>query len=380
MTYSAFGFSALLAACAAFTACAEEMPGYEHIFVIVAENKKFDQIIGRPEAPRLNGLAKEYGLATQFYGEVHPSEGNYVAMLAGDTFGIHDDDAWYCEPLKRDGHCLHSMLPGYVSHSISAPSLMDQLEGAKLTWKGYFEDLPEPGSLAIYDPAQEHPDPGRPSMLYASKHNGFVNFERVRQDPGLAQKIVPLGQLHKDLAAGAMPNYAHIVFNQCNDMHGLYRSAVPTPPEDCGVGRGEAETSTGPVKRGDAAIGSIVDEIVAAPVWSKPGNVAIVITWDEDGWNTAGPQGCCGFDPHSEANFGGGHIATIVVTNHGPRHAEDPQPYNHYSLLRSTEEAFGIREYLGLAGASDKGVKAMTPLFALPPEPAGTGAADLSPR
>ena len=64
------------------------------------------------------------------------------------------------------------------------------------------------------------------------------------------------------------------------------------------------------------------------------------------------------------ANFGGGHVPAIVIANHGPRHAVDMEPYNHYSLLRTTEEAFGMAEYIGLAGAADKGVKAMTPLFA----------------
>jgi hypothetical protein len=242
---------------------------------------------------------------------------------------------------------------------------MDQLEEARLTWKGYFEDLPAPGSLVIYDPSKEHPDGARPMMLYASKHNGFVNFERVRQDPKLAEKIVPLGQLHADLSADAVPNYAQIVLNQCNDMHGLSRNAAPPPPEDCIADHRRPESFAGAVRRGDTAIGAVVDEIMAAPVWSRPGNVAIVLTWDEDGDNSKGKQGCCGFDPGSPANFGGGHIATIVVTNHGPRHTEDPEPYNHYSLLRTTEEAFGIGEYLGFAGAAGKGVKAMTPLFAV---------------
>ena len=171
---------------------------------------------------------------------------------------------------------------------------------------------------------------------------------------------MPLGQLAVDLAAGAAPNYAHIVLNQCNDMHGM---RDPGPIADCAVGRNNPGTLAALVRRGDAAIGGIVDRIMAAPLWAKAGNTAIVITWDEDGGNTEGAQGCCGFEPGSVANFGGGHVATIVVTNHGPRHVVDAEPYNHYSLLRTTEEAFGIGEYLGLAGASDKGVKAMTPLF-----------------
>ena len=351
MTLVRLGLFALAVCCAAAGALAAPMPSYKHIFIIVAENRSFDQIIGRAEAPRLNALAKEYGLATRFYGEVHPSEGNYVAMLGGDTFGIHDDDAWFCEPYTISVDCPRAMLPGYVSHSISAPSLMDRLAAAKLTWKGYFEDLPAPGSLDIFSPGA----PGAPAELYAAKHNGFINFERVRKDPELAQKIVPLGLLAADLAGDGAPNYAHIVLNQCNDMHGLWSAGALADCADAGA----------VVRRGDAAIGSIVDRIMAAPLWAKAENAAIVITWDEDDGSSGGEQGCCGYEPGSAANFGGGHIPTIVITNHGPRHVEDAEPYNHYSLLRTTEEAFGIGDYLGFAGASDKGVKAMTPLFAV---------------
>ena len=67
--------------------------------------------------------------------------------------------------------------------------------------------------------------------------------------------------------------------------------------------------------------------------------------------------------PDAPSNFGGGHIPTIVITNHGPRGVTDATPYNHYSLLRTIEDAFGIRDYLGLAAATDQGVKPMLPLF-----------------
>jgi hypothetical protein len=364
----------VIALCCTAGAAAEELPRYDHLFVIVAENKNYDQIIGSEDAPRLNKLAKEHGLATNFYGEVHPSEANYVAILGGDTFGINDDDPWSCEPFKISAACPYAFYPNYAPHSISARSLMDQLADAKLTWKGYFEDLPAPGSLATFNPSGENPDPNRPKHLYAAKHNGFVNFERVRQDPKIAEKIVPLEQLRADLAAGTLPNYAHIIPNQCNDMHGLSR-AKPIPPDDCLY-----ENPAALIRRGDKAIGDVVDEIMAAPVWSGRGNVAIVITWDEDSSKSEGQQGCCGSDPASKANFGGGHIPTIVVTNHGPRHVEDPTHYNHYSLLRTTEDAFGIGEHLGFAAETGKGVRTMTPLFKVTETSANADAAGATAR
>jgi hypothetical protein len=353
---------AVIALCCSAQASAEGLSRYDHIFVIVAENKNYEQIIGSEDAPRLNKLAKEYGLATNFYGEVHPSEANYIAMLGGDTFGINDDDPWSCEPFKISAACPYAFYPNYAPHSVSARSLMDQLADAKLTWKGYFEDLPAPGSLAIFNPSEENPDSNRPKYLYAAKHNGFVNFERVRQDRKIAEKIVPLEKLRSDLAAGTLPNYAHIILNQCNDMHGL-DAAQPAPAADCVLEGRDPGKIAALIRRGDKAIGDVVDEIMAAPVWSGGSNVAIVITWDEDSSKSEGQQGCCGSDPASKANFGGGHIPAIVVTNHGPRHVEDPTPYNHYSLLRSTEDAFGIGEHLGFAAETGKGVRTMTPLF-----------------
>jgi phosphatidylinositol-3-phosphatase len=363
-----FCLSALTACFFAASAQAAEVSRYDHVFVIIAENKNFEHIIGSANAPRLNALAKDYGLATKSYGVVHPSQANYIAMLGGDTFGIHDDDAWFCTPGMVSPDCAFAGNSGYATHVLQARSLMDQLSEANLTWKGYFQDLPEPGSLAIYNPSRETPEPNQARFLYAAKHNAFITFEKTRNDPKLAEKVVPLEQLRADLASGALPNFAHVVLNQCDDMHGLF-PAEPMPPSDCVLDFKKPETVEALIRRGDKAIGDIVDEIVASPAWSSSKNIAVVVTFDEDSTNSAGQQGCCGYDPNSPANFGGGRIATIVVTNHGPRHVEDATPYNHYSLLRTVEEAFGITEHLGFAAADDKGVKSMAPLFAVPEKP-----------
>lgn len=319
------------------------IPRYEHIFVIIAENKSYEQIIGSPNAPNLNRFAKTYGLATQFYSEVHPSEANYVAMLGGSTFGIHDDDAFYCTSGSLDPFCSNSRSSGYANHTIAQPSLLDQLQQRNLTWKGYFENLPEPGSKAIVAPSGVR-------ALYAAKHNGFMNFKAVQDDPNRAQKIVGFSQLSADLKSGSVPNYSHIVLNQCHEMHGLL----------------ECPNTENLIRTGDAQIAQVVNQIMASSIWTAASNSAIVITWDENSGKTQGKTGCCGFDPNSAANFGGGHIATIVITNHGQRGVVDSTPYNHYSLLRTTEDAFGIEQYLNQAGNTAQGVKPMTKLFAQP--------------
>ncbi|MCV3215552.1 alkaline phosphatase family protein [Plectonema radiosum NIES-515] len=63
------------------------------------------------------------------------------------------------------------------------------------------------------------PNAQRP--LYASKHNGFISFKSVQDDPNLQNKIVAFDQLAKDLQRGNVPNYSHIILNQCHEMHGL---------------------------------------------------------------------------------------------------------------------------------------------------------------
>lgn len=336
------------------------MPRYQHIFVIIDENKGYNQLMNHPDwTPVIHRLASEYGSATQFYAEVHSSEANYIAMLAGDTFGIHDDDAFYCHAGVKDAFCEDSAEAGYADHDLSARSLMDQLSERGMSWKAYLGSIPSPGSLVPRWPSADYPVAGKANELYAAKHNGFVNFRRVNSAPyrSLAQHFVGLNQLDRDLAADSMPTYAHIVPDQCDDMHGLGGANVPA---DC-----KGSDSPALIHRGDAIIGALVDKIMRSKLWSEPGNSAIVVTFDENnkGERSSGAQGCCGYDPHSKANFGGGRIVTIVITNHGRRHFTDPTPYNHYSLLRTTEAAFGIGEHLGHAADSAKGVRTMAPLF-----------------
>jgi phosphatidylinositol-3-phosphatase len=328
------------------------IPRYAHVFVIVEENKEYEQILDPAAAPNIAGLAAKFGNATKFYGEVHPSEANYVALLGGDTFGIHDDDGFSCKAGDTDPFCGGSSAPGYANHTTQTPHLGMQLEAEGLTWKAYLENLPQPGSLAFTasDPAVS--DGTRKTALYASKHTGFVNFAQVQADPRRAEKLVGFDQLDRDLAADRLPNFALIVPNQCNEMHGLVGPKVPPACSD----------KTALIRRGDEVVGELVRKLQATAAWRSKENVAIVVTFDEGAGGDR--QGCCAVTPDAPSNYGGGHIPTIVITNHGPRGVADPTPYNHYSLLRTLEEAFRVKGRLGHAADTGKGVATMTPLFA----------------
>jgi phospholipase C len=352
------------AACAAFLAvavmrCAASaaapphdrdgaVPHYDHIIVIVEENKGYATVLDRGYAPEISNLAKTYGMATQMYAERHPSEPNYVALVGGDTFGIADDDAWYCVPGSTREFCKGADAGGFAVHLIDGPNLATQLAAKGLGWRAYLEDIPEPGSLAIISPETA----STPAALYAAKHTGFTNYATVHADPNLAHELVGFDALHADLRSGDVPAFAFVVPNQCNEMHGINS---PKAPQECRKG------DDGLVRSGDAMLKMLIAEMQASPIWRR-GNTAIVITWDEDGEADripGAPQSCCVVDAH---NPGGGRIPTIVVTNHGPRGVADATPYDHYSLLRTIEDAFRLDGHLRHAG--DASVLPMTPLFA----------------
>ena len=278
---------ATFAASAPALANSDNLPTYRHVFSIVEENRSFGQIIGNPDAPTFNRLATEYGLATSYFGTSHPSEPNYVAMVGGSDFGIHDDGS-------------------YLTNRVEAPSLASQLEARGLSWKSYSQSLPFAGFTGTCFPCNS----SDPSSLYASKHNGFLNFAGVQDNPAEMQKTAPIEQLTTDLADNTAPTFSLIVPDQCHDMHGT--NSCP-----------DATTN---VRVADAFAADLVNQIMSSAAW-RDGQNAIVLTWDEG----SGPAGCC------DANPGGGQIYTTVITTHGPRGLTYTTPSNHYSLLASLQ-------------------------------------------
>ncbi|HEV2427464.1 MAG TPA: alkaline phosphatase family protein [Acidimicrobiales bacterium] len=319
-------------------ASATSIPRFQHVFEIMMENTDYADIIGNPAAPNLNSLADTYGLATDYFGVTHPSEPNYVAAMSGDYWGIQDDNQFYCTPAlaTTDTNCTGTTVP----HTLDVPNLASQLQGVGKSWRGYFQSLPPtppPGQVIMDGPNANGPYtykyPSSSVALYASKHNPFVNFTSTQTE---LSNMVPDTQLSTDLASGNLADFSFIVPDQCHDMHGT-GGCGPLIPE------------------GDAYVGATVSAIMSAKFWAS-GRNAIVITWDEDDYADSGlyGTGCCGSNP------GGGQVATIVITNKGPIHVVDATPYNHYSLLRTFEDAFGLP---GLANACRTDVTPLTPLF-----------------
>src|SRR3954453_17771500 len=69
---------------------AKRSPG-SRIVVVMMENKERGTVIGSPSAPYVNRLAARYATPRNYYGIRHPSLPNYLALVAGATFGVTSD-------------------------------------------------------------------------------------------------------------------------------------------------------------------------------------------------------------------------------------------------------------------------------------------------
>src|SRR5437773_4140727 len=103
------------------------VPSFNHVFIVVEENTDYASVIGSSSMPYLNGLAQQYGLATQYYADTHPSIGNYFMMTVGKI--ITNDDSY-----------------GSV---VTDDNVIRQLLAAGKTWKAYAEDLTSVGDVTL---------------------------------------------------------------------------------------------------------------------------------------------------------------------------------------------------------------------------------------
>jgi hypothetical protein len=306
----------------------------DRAFVIVLENHSQRSVIGDPNAPFITGLAATYGNATNYFGVTHPSEPNYVALISGSNWWINDDS-----PDNRFDH----------------DNLADELEEKHKAWGAYMEALPADEVTVDFWPSQAEP-------LYVSRHNPFVLFNAIRNDPGRLAHVRPYTQLAADLASPHAPDFVFIAPDVCNDMHGGVHTAVPGHPETpCPTGTGNDDAADASLKqKADAFVHDAVGKIMGSRAWTA--HSAIFIVADEGDFNAdpvnggwASPAGCCdspvvpaGAPQISPAwpggVYGGDRVPAIVVAADGPRHFESTAPYNHYSLLRTLEDAWGLRE------------------------------------
>ncbi|MGH8414341.1 MAG: alkaline phosphatase family protein [Gammaproteobacteria bacterium] len=185
---------------------------------MIEENKSFSTIIGNPDAPYLNQLAKQGILFTNAHAVMHPSQPNYVALFAGSTYGLTDDSC---------------------PHDFTGSNLASELLAKKLTFTIYSEDLPETGFT----------DCSGSNGLYRRKHNSVVDFQAA-DVPAAANR--PFNDFPEDYLK--LPTVAFVVPNMMNDMH------------------------DGSIAEGDVWLKRHLSKYAE---WAKTHDSLLIITWDE---------------------------------------------------------------------------------------------------
>src|SRR5215470_11350593 len=66
------------------------VPQAGHVVVVVEENHSYSSVIGNSAMPYLNSLANQYGLATQYFANTHPSIPNYFWLTTGQYVTLDD--------------------------------------------------------------------------------------------------------------------------------------------------------------------------------------------------------------------------------------------------------------------------------------------------
>jgi hypothetical protein len=316
------------------------------VFVVNLENEGFDTTFGPTSpAPYLSGTLRGQGLLmTQYYGTAHNSLPNYIAQISGQ--GPNPQTQGDCQ-IYSDFVGVTTVAPGQALgegcvYPASVPTVADQLAAAGLRWKGYMEDM---GNSPAAAPTCRHPavngvdstQTATATDQYAARHNPFVYFHSIIDSPTCAANDVPLTALDNDLAdVATTPNLAYITPNLCHDGH------------DSPCANGEP----GGLVSADAFLATWVPKILGSPAYRADG--LLVVTFDESDSPASDASACCGEGPGADSplpgitGLGGGRVGAVLVSRWIKAGSFNDTPYNHYALLGSVEDLFGL-SHLGYA-------------------------------
>jgi phosphatidylinositol-3-phosphatase len=280
-----------IAALAAGPAYADVLPMPDHVVVVIEENHSYSEIIGSPNAPYINQLAQAGASFTNSHAIEHPSQPNYLDLFSGSNQGVSGDPG-----LSGLGH------NGQPNWPFTTPNLAAQLLSHGKTFIGYSESLPSVGYTGDGDlsPSADN---------YRAKHNPWVHWQND-QPTSSNQLPSSLNRPFSDFPTdySKLPNLSFVVPNEQNDMH------------------------SNSIQRGDTWLHDNLNDYY---LWAQTHNSLLIVTFDED--------------DSSEAN----RIPTIFV---GPM--VRPGQYNefmdHYSVLRTLEDLFGLSDEGYLGGAANR--------------------------
>jgi hypothetical protein len=272
----------------------------------------------------------------------HLSLGNYLAQISGQgpSGATQKDCTTYTDFEATGTGELDQVLGDGCVYPATTKTIADQLDAAGLKWRGYMEDI---GASPTDPKTCRHPEIGSPDPTvaardgdqYATRHNPFVYFHSIIDSPSCAKNVVGLDALAADLAKPKKtPNLVYITPNLCSDGH----------DEPC------VDGAPGGLVSADAFLKQWVPKILKSKAFKKDG--LLVVTFDEAEF-PADSTACCdspapNVDQAGINGPGGGRVGAVVVSRFVEPGSTNETEYNHYSLLCSMEDVFGV-PHLGIA-------------------------------
>lgn len=320
-------------------------PPIRHVFVINLENKGYEHTFGPlSPAPYLAHTLRSRGmLLSQYYATAHLSAPNYIGQISGQ--GPNSQTQSDCQVYSNfEGTGPTAPLQQAVGqgcvYPTSVPTLPQQLDARGFTWAGFMEDM----ALSPTEPATcQHPalntkdntQTARPGDQYAVRHNPFVYFHSIIDNQAYCDlHVLPMHQRLPDALSSIAktPNFTYITPNLCNDGH----------DDPCVTGQ------PGGLVAANRWLQKWVPKILNSAAFKQDG--LLIVTFDEA--EASGPDrdasACCGEGPGPNSPMpgifgpGGGRIGAVLVSPYIRPGSFNDTAYNHYGLLCSIEDLFGL--------------------------------------
>jgi hypothetical protein len=342
----AFSFAVLACVLAAAAPAQAKLPPVKHVWVIVLENENQATSFGpNSPAPYLAKTLRSRGnYIPNYYGVTHASLGNYIAMISGQGSN---------PTTQGDCPTFSDFMPGVIGadgqaigtgcvYPTPVQTLADQLPTRGRSWKGYMEDMgniPSREASTCGHPALNGPDGTQSAKngdQYATRHNPFVYFHSLLDSGACAKYDVSLNPLLGDLRTNHVPSFSFITPNLCDDGH----------DGPCADGK------PGRLRGVDSFLRLWIPRITGSRAYHQGG--MLIVLFDEAGSDNTS---CCGEPqfPNTPSNggpgggTGGGKVGAVVLSPFAKPGSTTNAGYNHFSLLRSMEDLFGL-SHLGYAG------------------------------
>jgi hypothetical protein len=227
-------------------------------------------------------------------------------------------------------------------------TLMSQLEAKHLSARAYTQGLDQAGRGACAHPVIGAADPSAApspaSGAYVTFRNPFVYFRSVTNVSSCQSEDVGLKALSRDLSSPARtPSFSYIAPDRCHDGN----------PQPCAPG------APAGLPAADGFLRQVVPKILASKGYKEGGLLVITVDEAPSSGELADSSSCCG-QPHfpvpstpagGGAAAGGGQVGAVLLSRFAKAGSTSQEPYNHFSLLRTIEDLFGL-PHLGYAGAA----------------------------